>query len=206
MLKIRNLSFRFGLRTILKGLDLDLNDGDCLHIVGENGSGKSTLLQLLSGRHTPTSGELIWTANKPPYRSFLGAESNGLYMQLSALENLQVPLRLQGKLTSDCTHTLQVRLESWGLKTPFVQNSLPIKKFSTGMRRRLALCRIEMSHSPLWILDEPLNGLDSAGTKQFAECLKRKLASKQGAVVLTGHQKMMDEVLPPQSRKLAIDP
>ncbi|MDD9951297.1 MAG: ATP-binding cassette domain-containing protein [Zetaproteobacteria bacterium] len=196
MLNISNLSFGYPLKPILHNFSLQMQRGECLHIIGENGSGKSTLLKLISGFLLPTAGSIQWAIPHPRSETaHLDADSNGLYLQLSAFQNLQ--------LGKNHTYTQQRQaLTKWGIRTPYIQNSLAVKKFSTGMRRRLALCRLEQMQKMVWVLDEPLNGLDSNGVDLLSHSLNHKITQLQGCVVVTGHQKMMAEVLPPQTRAI----
>ena len=75
-------------------------------------------------------------------------------------------------------------LSDWGFKGDFLVENLPVSKFSTGMKRRLALVRLSLS-SAAWLLDEPLYGLDIAGVNQFEALLDTHLKSGGMAVIIS---------------------
>lgn len=186
MLSVRNLKFAFQHITIFENFSFDLNAGELLHLKGPNGSGKSTLLSLLAGLRSTFEGDIRFS-NVSDLRScvaYLAAENNGLYQRLSARENIAFWSELNGRAND--THAMEECLEQWGLSKSWIRN-MPVGKFSTGMKRRLGLARVQLAKRSCLLLDEPLNGLDRQGVEILKSMLEKHLAAK-GSVILVSHE------------------
>lgn len=181
LLKIDNLTFGYGSTPLFKNLSLDIHESDVVWLVGDNGVGKTTLLTILYGFLPPLSGELLHRL-KPADITMIDSESNGLYYDLSAKENLMVWDPGQWK-KQDMTKMA----EDWGFKNWNVASQLPVSYFSTGMKRRLALMRLCASPAKLWLIDEPMLGLDQKSAAVFIEKLKIHLDAG-GACILSSHE------------------
>lgn len=188
-LKVTKLGFAFQSLSLFEKLSFDLKPGELLHLKGPNGSGKSTLLSILAGLRRPLEGEIEASLDGKALSdlrygfSYLAAESNGLYPRLSAVENLRFWSQLENKnVKDDILHSV---LKEWGLGNPYVR-TLPTSRFSTGMKRRLGLARLQMTSKACLLLDEPLNGLDTEGIKLFKDFLKNHL-EQNGSAVLVSH-------------------
>ncbi len=194
MLKVQDLNFSFKNRPLFSGLSFSVSAGDLVRIAGPNGSGKSTLIALVTGLISGASGSIEFSGNSDfrSWTSWIAADANGLIPSLSAATNLQFWLELRQPAADP--EQIRLVLSSWGLTGDWVQTKLPVSKFSTGMRRRLALARLELEDSKLWLLDEPLFGLDDAACKKFRESLKDHLA-KGGAAVLVTHDERIVQSL-----------
>lgn len=169
---------------MFKNLSIDLAAGELLHLRGANGAGKSTLLHILAGLNAPWSGSVTYTPDVS--RAFLMAEGNGLFLRMSARENLLhwSHLGTYEKLESSI---IDSTLDQFGFKNAIVRNELPVARFSTGMKRRLALARMILGQSHIWLLDEPLLGLDSEGLALFEKHLRSHL-QKSGAAIVATHE------------------
>jgi heme exporter protein A len=191
MLRVNNLSFEYGLgRKIFEDFNLILNSGELAHIKGSNGKGKSTFIKILAGLLSPTKGIVTWTkdngeSHPKEYCEYLSAENNGLNDELSALLNLRFWCSLRGGEIS--ASQISAALEIWGLGGELVQSRLAISRFSTGMKRRLALARVQLSTAPLWLLDEPTYGLDTQALGVLFKAIEMHL-QRGGAVVLVSHE------------------
>lgn len=196
LLMAKGLGKSYGLRPVLRQVDLTLPPGSLTLICGPNGAGKSTLLRILAGLATPDTG-LIHSSIPPEDRGFLTHES-GAYVGLSALENLTFWTRLHGlELERDALENL---LSEVGL-ADFAHE--PAAAFSQGMLQRLNLARCLAPRPRLLLLDEPATSLDRAGLA----LLKEQLAaarSRGGAVALASHQ--LHEFLPEADLALALAP
>lgn len=168
-----------GDRQLLGDLYFAIEPGDVLHVRGPNGAGKSSLIEALVGLRPPLSGEVQLAPSTSLH--WIG-HRNGLNADLSVRENLQDWCRLQGV----STQKLQTALERLGIKR--LQHRLA-RTLSAGQKRRAALSRLLLDARPLWLLDEPLSGLDAEGVKWFGELLDEHVAG-DGAVVITSHQKL----------------
>ena len=190
MLKIENLQFSYDRRTILQGVNFTVKTKELLHITGANGVGKSTLLSAIVGLNPIQKGQIkfYWDEKEVEephsYIEYLPAEANGLFGKLSAKRNLEYFIRIRHKNSSD--DVIKQALLNWGLGNELILKTLPVEKYSTGMKRRLSLARVTLSQCPLWILDEPIYGLDKKGIEQFQNSLKSHIADG-GLGIIVSH-------------------
>ena len=180
-----DIACRRGERLLFRGLSLSCGPGDALHVTGANGVGKSSLLRILAGLLRPFAGEI----------SSSGAM--GLVDERLALEPHQ-PLgralafweRIDG--CRDPGRALEVlQLE------PLLD--VPVRYLSTGQKKRAALARLLNRNCPIWLLDEPLNGLDLQAQKSV-EALVALHCGGGGIAVVASHQPFAL----PNARTLAI--
>jgi heme exporter protein A len=187
MLSVNSLSFSFQHDTLFTDVSFDINAGELMHLTGANGAGKSTLMSIVAGIRSPDSGEIsLLDNNKQPVEDlkleveYLSAEANGLYTKMDATQNLNFWASLRGLKHSD--EIIHQELSKWGLGHRLIRNNFPVGKFSTGMRRRLALARVNLSNCRCWLLDEPIYGLDAKGISLFQTMLKQH--KEQGGIAL----------------------
>lgn len=178
LIAVENLAVARGGRTLLRGLDLAVQAGEVLHLRGGNGAGKTSLLEVLCGLRQPLEGgfrqrpepqELHWLGHK-----------NALNLALTPLENLGFWCGLNGV----ADNTLLPVLQRLGIER---LRHRPCRTLSAGQKRRCALARLLLAPRPLWLLDEPLDGLDVQGLGLFAQLLAEHLGRGGGAIV-TSHQ------------------
>ncbi len=189
VLSAHGLECARGDRTLFAGLGFDLSAGELLLVRGGNGQGKTSLLRLLTGLSTPVAGEVRWRgwsiakAREDYHRemAYLG-HANGIKEELTPLENLRFQAGLAGqRLDQDLAESTLRRL---GLGRCL---DLPARVLSFGQRRRVALAGLLSAGALLWILDEPLTGLDVHGVA-LVETLLRSHLDQGGLVVMTTHQ------------------
>lgn len=173
MIRARKLTKRFGERTVLAPLDLDVALGDALVVTGANGSGKTTLLRLLAGLSVATSGELEVNYERASL-GYVGHEPL-VYRDLTADENLELYGRLYRVPDRDAR--IGELLERFGLADA---RSERVRSFSRGMTQRLALCRALLHGPAVLLLDEPHTALDAAG----AAVLDEELAALRAGTAL----------------------
>lgn len=181
----RNLACRRGERLVFRGLDFTLAPGGALILIGPNGSGKSSLLRVMAGLTPAEAGSLSWNgANLREDRAahhgrvhFIG-HADALKPVLSVEEALRFWSGMRGGVTD-----VAGALAQFGLAAAA---SLPCRYLSAGQRRRLALARLVASEAPLWLLDEPTNGLDSEAMAQLLAVLAAH-RSRGGSVVVSTH-------------------
>lgn len=192
MLQAVGLSCRRGERRLFSDLNVKVEPGTLLAVVGENGSGKTSLLRIFSSLLPPEEGSVLWDGQdihqlKELYSgqlTYIG-HLNGIKDDLTPLENLMSVMTLTGEA---CSRTeAQEALEAIGLKRPI--HHLPSKVLSQGQKRRVTLARLWLSTRPLWLLDEPFTSLDAASTGVVTQ---RLLAHVQrgGLAVLVTHQEV----------------
>lgn len=190
MLHIKELSFGFRHRQLFRDLTLCVERGELVHLVGPNGAGKSTCMAVIAGLLAPDQGTVQYTLDgerqaedRRVYLEYLPAEANGLYVKMSARDNLRFWASLRGMNPTD--QELLEALSTWGLNHPLLIDRFPVEKYSTGMKRRLALTRLALSPAPCWLLDEPVYGLDAAAMEVFRRALKAHLHRGGQALVIS---------------------
>jgi heme exporter protein A len=165
-LRFDDVTCRRGGRLLFEGVSLALGPGEALHLTGPNGSGKSSLIRLAAGLLRAESGRVE--------RSELALADDGL-----ALDR-ELPLRRA--------------LDFWGGNIDDAMGALdlarlaqvPVRLLSTGQAKRATLARVAASGAPLWLLDEPMNGLDVDGVARLDALVAAHLA-RGGAVLAASH-------------------
>lgn len=159
-----------GGRLLFEGLDVHLDAGEALHVTGPNGSGKSSLLRLVAGLLLPTAGHIHRDANVA-----MADDHPALDRELV----LRKALRLWLPASS-----LNAGLEMMGIDG---LGEVPVRLLSTGQARKARLARVVASDARIWLLDEPLNGLDSDGAERLRIVIDSHRKSG-GAVLAASHQ------------------
>lgn len=195
MLNIANLECVRGDRQLFSDLNFTMDTGSLLHVHGPNGSGKTTLLRAIAGLVLPETGEIQWHGKSTRK---LGDEFNrellylghhdGLKFELTGFENLRIFAKLSGFNISE--RQVEVALKTMGLAHCV---ELPVKLLSQGQKKRVALARLLLQRSRLWILDEPFVALDVAAVSMLLDMIKNHVADG-GMVILTTHQEVDVEV------------
>ncbi len=180
----------FGLRPVLRGVDLKVEPGEFVTLFGPNGAGKTTFLRIVSTLSRPTTGTVsIAGYPLPKYadeaRSLLGVVSHQplLYGDLSAEENLRFYARmyaLEGDAREARIHEV---LDHVGLAKRAADL---VRTFSRGMQQRLAIARAILHDPPVLLFDEPYTGLDQAAGETLDGVLK-EVAARGRTVIMTTH-------------------
>ncbi len=176
-LQATKLTRRFGLRLVLRDLDLEAPEGACLALMGANGAGKTTLLRCLAGILKPSAGQVFWfgrPAGAPALRRLVGmaAHESFLYQHLTARENLRFAARMHG--VPEPARRAETLVGEAGLTR---HADRPVARLSKGMRQRVSLARALVHDPPLVVLDEPFAGLDAEGAawlRGLIEDLRRR--------------------------------
>ncbi|MEM8726506.1 MAG: heme ABC exporter ATP-binding protein CcmA [Pseudomonadota bacterium] len=172
-LSARDLACRRGDRLLFRGLSFDLGAGEALHVTGANGSGKTTLIRALAGLMTPLAGDV----------SHKGAI--GLADERLALDP-DKPLEKALGFWFGVDNTAN----SKGIMASMRLGELaevPVRYLSTGQRKRAGLARLIGQNAPIWLLDEPLSGLDTASQDMVIALLSEHCA-KGGIAFIASHQ------------------
>ncbi|HWI85963.1 MAG TPA: heme ABC exporter ATP-binding protein CcmA [Sphingomonas sp.] len=172
--------FRGG-RILFEGLSLALRPGQAAIVTGPNGVGKSSLLRICAGLLAPLSGHVARNAS-----AALASEALALDEELPLARALHFWARLDGKGTDEVGSALA----AMGIAA---LADVPVRLLSTGQRRRGAIARLIAGGAPIWLLDEPANGLDAAALDALAMVLAGHRASG-GVVLAASHQPLgLDE-------------
>ncbi len=178
-----------GDRHVLKGVSVQVQPQELLHISGPNGTGKTTLLRVVSGLLRPEQGSVTWLGQsidviRTDYQATLAYASHepALKADLTALENLRFAVGLKRRVTVD---ELRAALARTGVAACA---DLPARVLSAGQRRRVAMARVLAMRASLWLLDEPLTNLDSAGSELISELLQTHVAGGGLAMVVAHHE------------------
>jgi heme exporter protein A len=167
LLRFEGVALRRGGRLLFEGLDLALGAGEALQVAGPNGSGKSSLIRLAAGLLEAQAGAV---ERSPP----------ALVDEHLALDR-ELPLaRALGFWGGD----VEAAMEAVGIAH---LAAVPVRLLSSGQAKRAALARAVASGAALWLLDEPLNALDTEGIGRLAAIIERHRASG-GAVLAASHQ------------------
>ena len=189
ILKISNLTKKYGLLTAVNNLSFDIEKGSVYGILGPNGSGKSTTLGIVLSVVNKTSGNFSWfggTLTTHQALKKVGAiiERPNFYPYMTAYQNLKLVCKIKG-ITYD---TIQKTLETVGL---IERKDSKFSTFSLGMKQRLAIASALLNDPEILILDEPTNGLDPQGIHQIREIIK-EIAQNGTTILLASH--LLDEV------------
>ena len=173
---------------LFQNLSLAVASGEVLQIKGPNGCGKTSLLRILCGLALPNEGAVYW--NDKDIREYNGeyvqhvnyvGHYNGIKVELTPSENLHVSNALS---TTRNGSSPEQALQQFGL---YGYEDTPVRKLSSGQKRRVALARLLLTHAHLWILDEPFTSVDDAGRKFIADVLKSHMDAG-GILILVSHE------------------
>lgn len=188
MIEVKKLVKRFGLKTVLRGLNFSVEPGEFVALLGPNGAGKTTFLRILATLSRPSLGDVKIAGHRLPadaaqVRARLGVVSHMplLYPDLTAEENLRFYARMYGIANMEARIT-QV-LEMIGLEN---RRKDLVRTFSRGMQQRLAIGRAVIHDPEVMLFDEPYTGLDQDASEMLDDVL-RSVAAEGRTVVMTSH-------------------
>lgn len=188
MIEVRKLVKRFGMKTVLRKLDFQVEAGEFVGLIGPNGAGKTTLLRILASLSRPTYGEVkiagYWLPSQAAaVRDNIGVLSHQslLYGDLTAEQNLRFFGRMYGVVYLD--ERIAKILDTVGLNA---RSRDLVRTFSRGMQQRLAIGRAVLHDPELLLLDEPYTGLDQDAASMLDTILQTVTAQGR-TVVMTSH-------------------
>ena len=188
LLTLGNVGMHFAVRpdhesgqhTVFEGINLTLNEGDRLGIVGRNGAGKSTLLRIMAKIYAPATGTVTWAPGVTVSFLSLGLGFKG---DLSGRDNAYLAGLLQGLSKRDAKQNIAGIQEFCELGNYFDE---PVKTYSSGMRARLGFATALLNNAQVLLIDEVLSVGDGAFRKKAIAALSGKLSAER-AVVLVSH-------------------
>ncbi|MDK2760683.1 MAG: heme ABC exporter ATP-binding protein CcmA [Sphingopyxis sp.] len=174
LLRLDGVACIRGDRLLFEGLSLTLDRGDALWLRGPNGAGKSSLIRLAAGLLRPAAGAVE------------RRERIALIDEAAALDP-ELPLRraldFWARVDTVDGHAVDRAMDAMAL-APLAE--VPVAMLSTGQRKRAAMVRVIASGAPIWLLDEPANGMDDAAQARLVMAIARHRANG-GAVLLASH-------------------
>ncbi len=181
---------------VLKGVSLDLHQGEIVGIFGPSGAGKSTLLHILGTLDRPTEGQVQILGQNPfdlndPELSRFRSETIGfvfqfhhLFPELTALENVMLPLMLQG--VPDARARAEALLEEVGLQDRMHHRP---SELSGGENQRVAVARALANEPPILLADEPTGNLDSANEERLLALFQALNERHRTAILIVSHNR-----------------
>lgn len=201
MIKLENITKRFGPKTVVDNISLSVAQGELFGLLGPNGAGKTTTINMLIGALAPDHGRIEingWGApGDSKVKRLLGVvpQTIAVYETLTALENLEFFGRLYGFSGKDLKDRVQQALETVNLTE---RKNEKISKYSGGMKRRINIAAALLHRPSLLVMDEPTVGIDPQSRNAIFESIT-KLKDEGCTVLITSHyieevQKLCDRV------------
>ena len=184
-LELRGIHRSYGDIQVLKGVDLELREGETYGLLGPNGAGKTTLFRCMLGLLTPDSGQVLIDGEEFDFsrekRSQLGylPSDVSFYGTLTAEENMRFFADLV-----DSPPSIDELLEQVGLAE---DQDRKVKEFSTGMKKRLGIAQSLLRQPDIMVYDEPTTGLDPEGKKRFRRQIRRVTEDEEVTVLVSSH-------------------
>jgi len=183
---------------VLQDVNLELQKGDLISIVGSSGSGKSTLLHILGGLDRPDSGELYWNNQSVfDYSQDKLAELRNLNVgfvfqfhhlmpEFTAIENVMMPALIKGESQKNASSRAEELLNEFGMGHRLQHRP---SQLSGGEQQRVSMARALTNHPSIILADEPTGNLDEENTKIILDLLFRLREIESLSVVLITHEK-----------------
>ena len=188
VLEVTNLSKSFGKRKILDNINLTIYEGDIIGLIGPNGAGKTTLIKTILRLYYYDKGsvKICGYDTKKQLEQALSKvgsiiEKPDMYDQLTGRKNLKITELLNN--IHDQKYVEEM-IEFVGLKTRINDK---VKKYSLGMKQRLAIANALIKKPKLLILDEPTNGLDPKGIRELRQILKTISQEQNMSILISSH-------------------
>ena len=204
VLKLENISKNFGGVEALSDVDMSLQKGECLGLMGDNGAGKSTLIKIIAGNYLPTTGKIFINNNQVYFNKPIDAQKKGfevVYQDLALCDNLSAYENVfLGRWLSKFrigpfkfVDFKKMQERSYDLFKELKSDTRPkqlVKTLSGGQKQAVALSRTRLSNPDIVIMDEPTAAIS---VKQVTEVLRYilKLKEKKISIILISHR-MMD--------------
>jgi ABC-type sugar transport system ATPase subunit len=222
-LEVRGLTKRFGALTVLRGIDLQLRQGEVLGLVGDNGAGKSTLVKILSGLYAPDGGELRVGGERVRFHSVADSRAHGIetvYQDLALIPQLPVYLNLF--LGHELTSMGRLRLldkramrrlarqylDEIHVRVPSVDAEAD--RLSGGQRQAIAVARAVRAAPKILLLDEPLSAMGARESRLIIDLVKDLAASDRVSIIVIDHNyahlfELCDRINVMQEGRVTID-
>ena len=191
MLEVSSIYLYRNRKQVFKDFSLNLKNREIILLEGENGVGKTSLLNMISGLISPDKGfikicrkSIIELGNHKKKIFTYIPDKNCLKENLSVNENLKSWLKLSNLKVND--NSYQKALNTFSLDS--IQETL-VKSLSHGQKKKVALTKLLFSKSKLWLLDEPLNGIDTKTITELKKIMVQHI-KKNGSILFSSHVKI----------------
>ncbi|WP_088009167.1 ABC transporter ATP-binding protein [Indiicoccus explosivorum] len=188
LVQLKNLSKTIGDKNIIKELDLTLNTGEITGFLGPNGAGKTTTIRMMTGLMRPSAGDVVIGGKsiQADYEEAIAqvgviVENPEMYKYMTGYKNLLHFSRMHPGVRKE---RIDEVVRQVGLQNRIQEK---VKSYSLGMRQRLGLAQALLHNPKFLILDEPTNGLDPAGIREFRLYLRKIAAENNVAVFVSSH-------------------
>jgi ABC-type sugar transport system ATPase subunit len=222
-LEVRGLTKRFGALDVLRGIDLDLRQGEVLGLVGDNGAGKSTLVKILSGLYTQDGGELKVAGQRVHFHSVEAARAHGIetvYQDLALIPQLPVyqnlflnhELTTMGRLRFLDKRTMRKLarqyLDEIHVRVPSIDAEAD--QLSGGQRQAIAVARAVRAAPKILLLDEPLAAMGARESRLIIDLVKDLASSARVSIIVIDHNyahlfELCDRINVMQGGRITID-
>ena len=202
IIEIKNLKKQFGQNIVLRDINLTINKGEVVSIIGSSGSGKSTLLRCINKLEEADSGEILYNdinildnkTNINKLRQSIGMcfQSFNLFNNMNVLDNCTVgPRKLQGMSKEDANKLALIELEKVGMKD-FAHKK--VQTLSGGQKQRVAIARALCMNPEIMLFDEPTSALDPELVGEVLEVMKNLAQTGMTMIVVTHEMGFAKEV------------
>jgi simple sugar transport system ATP-binding protein len=199
VLRVENVSKRFGSVTALQDVSLHLRKGEVLGLIGDNGAGKSTLIKIITGFHRPDEGKIFLDGEEVQLKSVSQAQSLGIrtvYQDLALVNDLSVfhNMFLNGEITLRPLPFLNNRkmkertrryLDDMGVNIPSIDTEVAM--LSGGQRQAIAVARAVYSEAKILLLDEPLAAMGAKEGAMILDLIQRLRNEGEVSMILIAH-------------------
>ena len=189
ILTIKNLTKKYDTVEVLRNINMHVTEGEIYGLIGKNGAGKTTLIKVITQLIQPNSGTvaLFGSSNKSEWTHALKRvgsviEAPAAYNHLTAYENLNYCCKIRHIPNAD--KVIRETLSYVGLTNT---GKKKFRDFSLGMKQRLGIAIALLSKPDLMILDEPINGLDPVGIKEFRQLVQRLNEELNMTFIISSH-------------------
>ncbi len=195
MIKVENLTKKFGQITAVDNISFEVNEGDILGFLGPNGAGKSTTMRMITGFYPPTSGKItinrhnvIRDSHKIKFKIGYLPENTPVYKDMTPYSFLKFAAQAHGIVyPKTLKNALTRTIEMCGIEDIIYQ---PIDTLSKGYQQRVCLAQAIIHNPPILILDEPTDGLDPNQKDQIRDLIKKMGQTK--TIIISTH--ILEEV------------
>lgn len=195
LIQVQDLGKSFGSMEVLKGITVDIHQGDVVFVVGPSGSGKSTFLRCLNRLEEPTAGKIFFEGiditdpktdiDKHRQRMGMVFQQFNLFPHMTIMKNLTIaPMKLQGKSQAEAEATAMELLERVGLADR--ADAYP-SQLSGGQKQRIAIVRALCMKPDVMLFDEPTSALDPEMVGEVLSVM-RELAREHMTMVVVTHE------------------